>query len=180
MGFRRALARTRAATAGAVAVAVGGLALAACSSGPAASPAQQVSSWVSSAGAGAQIRTLQVDAQNVDLAISNHDAPGAIQTTCLLLANDAQKGIGQLPTPDQVLTNALNQAYTSEFNAGEDCYRGAKGDASLMAKAAKEREHGAAQLAGAYAEMTAVIGSAPPTTTTTVPVGSNSDPFSGG
>lgn len=173
----RTPARRRATVVGAVGVALGGLVLAACSSGPAATPAQQVSSWVSSAGAGAQIRTLQVDVKNVDLAIRDHNSPGAIQTTCLLLSTDAEMGIGQLPTPDQTLTDDLNTAYTTEFNAGEDCYHGAKGNASLMAKAARERVQGDAQLLTAYGRMTTVIGSAPPTTTTTAPPGSGLDPF---
>ena len=159
-------------------MAVGGLAMAGCAGQEqAGTPAQQVSTWVSGAGAGAAIGTLDVDSKNIDLAFARHDPTDALLTVCLLLANDAQVGIGNLPSPDQQLTDDLNTAYATAYDAGMDCYNGAKGSSSLLKRSAAERAKAASQLTTAYNEITSLVGRPPSTTTTTAPVGSGMDPF---
>jgi hypothetical protein len=161
----------------------GGLVLAGCgggggqAAGQTASVSQSVSSWVSSTAAGASIETVDVDFQNIDLAIAQHDPPDALKTVCLLLTNDALTGQGNLPSPVQQLTNDLNTAYSTANTAGQNCYKGADGDASLLKKSTAERIKAAAQLKVAYYEITSLVGQPPSTTTTTAPVGSSSDPF---
>jgi hypothetical protein len=51
---------------------------------------------------------------------------------CALLTTDAQTAIGNLPTPDTTLTDDLNNAYEEAAAAGNDCYNGSTGVASLL------------------------------------------------
>src|SRR5665213_1870955 len=81
-------------------------------------PAQQVSTWMLAGGGGSGIGNVEVDSKNVDLALSQHNKPAAIREVCSLLSNDAQTGIGNLPTPDEQLTMALNAAYMDATAAG--------------------------------------------------------------
>ena len=74
-------------------------------------PAQQVATWVDDGGGGSSVGNLEVDAKNIDLALAQHNKPAAIREVCALLSNDAQSGIGNLPTPDQELTTDLDNAY---------------------------------------------------------------------
>ena len=68
-----------------------------------------------------------MDARNVDVALGRHNPPAAIREVCDLLSNDAQTGVGNLPTPDQQLTDELNTAFVDATAAGDDCYNGAGG-----------------------------------------------------
>ena len=77
---------------------------------------------------GSGIGTVEVDSKNVDLALSKHNKPAAIKEVCALLSNDAQTAIGNLPTPDQQLTDDLNTAYEDATAAGDDCFNGAGGN----------------------------------------------------
>ena len=140
-------------------------------------PAQQVTTWMDGAG-GSGIGNVEVDARNVDLALRDHNAAAAIREVCDLLSNDAQTAIGNLPAPDDTLTDELNSAYMDATAAGDDCYHGAGGNAGLLKRSAAERAHLVTLLATAAARFESVTGHVP-TTETTAPQG-NSDPFSGG
>jgi hypothetical protein len=140
-------------------------------------PAHRVSTWVSGAGAGAAIGAIQADNTSVDRALAAHSSIGVVRTVCALLANDASAGNNNLPTPDTQLTTALENAYQVEYSAGNDCYSGASGNASLLRRSANERRQGAADLVKAVERITAVTGHVPSTTTTTSPSGNSGDPF---
>ncbi len=140
-------------------------------------PAHQVSVWVTGAGAGASVGTIEVDIKNVDLAFSQHDPSGQIRSVCALLASDAGIGNGNLPTPDPELSNDLSTAYATASDAGTDCYKGAGSNSKLLATSATERARADAQLAKAVDRITSMTGHVPSTTTTTAPLGSNVDPF---
>ncbi|MGH9080024.1 MAG: hypothetical protein ACRDYE_08150 [Acidimicrobiales bacterium] len=140
-------------------------------------PAARVATWVSGAGGGAAIGTLRVDAANVSQALARSDPPAAIKTVCALLTTDAETAIGNLPTPDTVLTEELNAAYEKAAAAGDDCYAGAGGEESLLSRSARERAQLASQLVTAVDRIIAVTGH-PPSTSTTLPADSG-DPFAG-
>jgi hypothetical protein len=143
-------------------------------SGP---PAARVATWVSGAGGGASIGTLRVDSANVSQALARHDPPAAIKTVCALLTTDAETAVGNLPTPDTVLTDELNTAYQEAAAAGDDCYGGAGGAHSLLVRSARERAGLVTALMTALNRITAVTGHAP-STSTTLPA-DNNDPFGG-
>lgn len=140
-------------------------------------PAQQVSVWVAGAGAGSSIGTIEVDIKNVDLAFSQHDPSGQIRSVCALMASDAGIGNGNLPTPDQELSNDLSTAYATAYDAGTDCYKGAGSNSKLLATSAAGRTRTNTQLTTALDRITSITGHVPSTTTTTAPLGSNVDPF---
>jgi hypothetical protein len=139
-------------------------------------PAHRVSTWVSGAGAGSAIGTLQADNASIDRALAIRSSSGAVRTVCALLSNDASAGNDNLPTPDDQLTSALENAYEVEYSAGNDCYSGASGNATLLRRSAKERKEGAADLNKALRRIAAVTGHVP-STTTTAPSAGGSDPF---
>jgi len=140
-------------------------------------PAQQVTTWMNGAG-GNGIGNVEVDARNVDLALRDHNSAAAVREVCDLLSNDAQTAIGNLPAPDNPLTDELNTAYMDATDAGDDCYNGAGGNTRLLDRSAAERARLVTLLATAVARYESVTGRVP-TTETTQPQG-NSDPFSGG
>ena len=119
-----------------------------------------------------------MDSANIDQALARHDPPAAIKTVCALLTNDAETAIGNLPTPDSRLTADLNNAYEKAAAAGDDCYQGAAGDASLLRRSAAERAALLPLLTTALDRIEAVTGHTP-STSTTQPSGSCSDPFGG-
>jgi hypothetical protein len=160
-----------------VAVAVP-LLLAACAGAEmSGTPAHRISTWVSGAGAGSAIGAIEADNAAIDKALATHSAAGIIRTACALLSNDSSAGNSDLPTPDDQLTTALENAYQVEYSAGNNCYSGAGGNASLLRRSADERRQGAADLAQAVRRITAVTGQVPSTTTTTSPDGGSNDPF---
>ena len=155
----------------------GALCWSACSNAQESGPSSaRVASWLSSASGGTAIGTLKVDSRNVDYVLSRHNPPAAVKTVCALLDTDAQKAIGELPTPDGTLTTDLLNAYQEAATAGSDCYDGAGTSSTLMARSAKERAHLTSLLDVAVARITALTGHPPSTSTTTSPAGSD-DPF---
>ncbi len=140
-------------------------------------PAQRVTTWMNGGG-GSGIGNVEVASRNVDLAIGKHNSAAAIREVCALLSNEAQSAIGNLPAPDEQLTNELNSAYMDATAAGDDCYNGASGDARLLARSAAERTKLVDLLATAVQHVESVTGHTP-TTATTAPQG-NGDPFGGG
>jgi hypothetical protein len=145
-------------------------------SGP---PAKQLSTWLRDGGGGSGIGNVEVASKNIDLALAQHNKPAAIKEVCALLSNDAQSAIGNLPTPDEQLTSALNIAYGVGTSAGDDCYNGAGGDNRLLARSAAERAKLFVLLAAAIRRAAEVTGQTP-TTETTVPPTGGGDPFAGG
>jgi hypothetical protein len=139
-------------------------------------PSARVSSWVSGAGGGSAIGTLEVDSRNADQAFSHHQAAAAIREVCALLTNDAQTAIGNLPTPDAQLTDELNAAYEDAASAGDDCYKGATGDRTLLHRSASERRRLGSLLTTAIERIHSVTGHTP-STSTTLPSGAGGDPF---
>jgi hypothetical protein len=162
-----------------VVVVAGGGILAGCAgpeeSGP---PAARVTAWMSGAGGGAAVGALEVDSRNIGYALSQHQAPAAIKTACALLTNDAETAIGNLPTPDTQLTDQLNTAYEDAAAAGDACFQGASGQASLLRKSASERAKIGPLLAVAVDRIAAITGHTPSTSTTEAD-GACPDPFSG-
>ena len=144
-------------------------------SGPASA---RVSAWLAGVGGGAAIGTLKVDSANIDHALAQHQSSAALKTVCALLTNDAETAIGNLPTPDTRLTNELNNAYEKAAAAGDDCYRGAGGDASLLHRSAVERVAILPLLTTALDRIESITGHAPSTSTTQAN-GSCNDPFGG-
>ena len=132
--------------------------------------------WVLGAG-GAGVGNVNVALRNVDLALSKHNSPAAIREVCALLSNDAQTAIGNLPAPDDTLTNDLNNAYMVATSAGDDCYNGASGKRALLSRSAAERARVLTMLATTVTYVATVTGHTP-TTATTAPQ-SGGDPFSG-
>ena len=164
--------------AGIAAVVIGSMVLAGCAAQEqSGTPAHQVSAWVAGAGAGASIGTVEVDIKNVDLAFRQHDPAGEIRSVCGLLVDDSGTANGNLPTPDQKLSDDLSAAYTTAYDAGTDCYNGANGDQKLLNSSTTLRAKAQSQMATALDRITAVTGKVPSTTTTTVPAGANVDPF---
>ncbi len=143
-------------------------------SGP---PAKQVSDWMTMSGGGAAIGQVEVDSSNVGLALSRHDPPAAIKTVCALLTTDAQTAIGNLPTPDTQLTDELNSAYEDAAAAGNDCYNDSSGG-QLLRRSTSERGKLVPLLTTAIDRIVAITGHTP-STSTTVPSASGSDPFGG-
>ena len=157
-------------------VVVGAITLVGCAgpeeSGP---PAARVSAWVSTAGGGAAIGTVEVDSANIGNAIAHHSSPAAIKTVCALLTNDAETAIGNLPTPDTQLTDDLNNAYQDGAAAGDDCFKGASGTKALMRRSASERKKLIPLLATATNRMSALTGHT--TSTSTTQPAPDDDPF---
>ncbi|MGC8462188.1 MAG: hypothetical protein ACP5P9_00755 [Acidimicrobiales bacterium] len=143
------------------------------------SPAQRVTTWMTSGSGGATIGELEVDNRNVARALARHDSPAEVRAVCDLLATDAATGHGNLPTPDQQLTELLDRAYTHEFDAGVECEQAAGGGSAQQARSAANRAAGLALLEQAVRRVAAITGHDPSTTTTTLPPGSGSDPFAG-
>jgi len=139
-------------------------------------PAHRVATWIDGGG-GSGIGNVEVASRNVDLVVAEHNAPAAVREACALLSNEAQTAIGNLPAPDDQLTNQLNTAYMDATAAGDDCYNGAGGDAQLLARSAKERTRLVSLIAVAVRHIESVTGQVP-TTDTTAPQ-SGGDPFGG-
>ena len=160
----------------AAAVAIGSMALAGCAAQEqSGSLAHRVTSWVAGAGAGSSIGTVEVDIKNVNLAFRQSDPPGEIRSVCGLVVTDAGTANGNLPSPDQQLSDDLSAAYATAYDAGTDCYNGANGDKKLLATSTALRAKAQSQMATALDRITAVTGKVPSTTTTTAPA--NIDPF---
>ncbi|HTZ07424.1 MAG TPA: hypothetical protein VMB72_00035 [Acidimicrobiales bacterium] len=139
--------------AGTAALAAGALLLGACGSPyPGATLGQQVSSWASTTGFAAGLRTLRADAGRVARLEAAHD-PAALRTGCDVLVNDALAANQNLPTPDATLTATLTAAYQAAAAGGRDCLAGAGGDGTLLGRARGELAAAAADEVRAQARM---------------------------
>jgi hypothetical protein len=135
-------------------VAVLGLVLAACGSTYSGRTlSAQVTSWAKTAGFSASVSELQGDLRQVD-AVADH--PAAMSTYCTVLVTDALTANGNLPTPDQTLTNLLSTAYSVAGDAGHDCASGAGSGSKLLTRSAAERSTARMDLIKALARFDAV------------------------
>lgn len=150
--------------------------VAGCTLDETGTPSVQMSGWLTTSGGGAAIGQVEVDSRNIDLALSHHNSPAALKTVCALLTTDAQTAIGNLPTPDNQLTNDLNTAYEDAATAGNNCYNGSDGSQSLLRKSAAERAQLGPLLATAVDRIVFITGHTP-STSTTLATGDNNDPF---
>jgi hypothetical protein len=162
--------------AAALAVALCSVLASGCTLDETGSLSSQVKGWMKTAAAGAAIGQLEADSRNIDSVLARHDSAAGVRTACALLTNDAQTANGNLTTPDNQLTNDLNTAYEDAAAAGTDCYDGANGNSSLLARSARERNKLDPLLAVAVQRVEAITGQVP-STTTTAPTDSNDDPF---
>ncbi|HTW99915.1 MAG TPA: hypothetical protein VMD59_14120 [Acidimicrobiales bacterium] len=103
-----------AAGAGVAAAVVAGLLLGGCSSG-------SVAQWAKASSLGDNDAILVSDAAHLRTGTRLHELEG-VKTACQALVEDASTADGQLPTPDETLTDELNNAYEDDYNAGVVCY----------------------------------------------------------
>ena len=135
-----------------------------------------MTSWLTAQSGGTAIGTVSVDSRNVTSVLAHHNTPGSIRAACGVLTTDAQTAIGNLPTPDQTLTQELNSAYEDAAAAGTDCYNGAGSNKALLARSARERAELPALLQVAVERIAALTGQVP-STSTTAPTDVGGDPF---
>ena len=152
--------------------------LAGCAGPRASAPtASQVSAWMTSANAGTAIGQVEVDSRNIAHVLAKHEPASAIKAACALLTTDALTAIGNLPSPDTALTDALNSAYQDASAAGSDCFTGASGnDKALFRRSARERARLVPLLTAAADRYRTLTGHTPSTSTTLAPPISP-DPF---
>lgn len=152
--------------------------LAACSNGS-ASASVRVSQWVSSEGFGSSVGTLLGDGGRVIRSVELKQSAGALRADCGVLEDDASTAAGNLPTPDQTLTDTLQRAYRTELAAAAACYGASPNDRQRLDQTLKDVTSADALLEQAVQQVSGVTGRVPSTTTTTTPGGAdNGDPFS--
>lgn len=101
-------------------LALGGV-LQACSN-MSGSTAAQVGEWASGAGYSNDVTQLNSDLQSLAAGKQVRDLK-ALHTACAGFGVDAASLQGELPTPDTMLTDEINGAMTSFYNASLACYR---------------------------------------------------------
>lgn len=87
---------------------------------PPVSTASAVASWAKGAGLASTDALLATDVAEVGRGIAAR-LLGPTHTACDGLGADAGTAVGQLPTPDQRLTDELNGAYLTLARAAQDC-----------------------------------------------------------
>lgn len=97
-----------------------GGALAACSN-MSGTTAQQVREWSNGAGYSADNAQLNSDLQSLAAGKRLRDLRG-LRTACAGFGVDAATLQGELPTPDTAITDEINNAMTSFYNASLSCY----------------------------------------------------------
>jgi hypothetical protein len=113
----------------------------------------QVTNWASTAGFSASVSHLQADLRQIDAGAGR---PATIATYCTVLVTDALIANGNLPTPDQSLTNLLSTAYSEAGDAGHDCAKGAGSGSRLLSRSTAERVKTRMDLIRALARFDAV------------------------
>ena len=131
---------------------------------------QRVNAWVEGSALGSDVATLIADGSRVGAVLSAHSGgTGAVHTDCAVLTTDAEAANTDLPAPDPTLTTELSDAYTLEYNAGDNCYAAGTTNRSLLDKSATQRARAKALLLQALARVDLLTGHPVSTTTTTNP-----------
>jgi hypothetical protein len=99
------------------AVVLGG---AACSSGP-TSLSAQMKSWASNATYSADVAQISEDLIGLRNGLSEHEFLQT-RTECEGFGVDVETLYGELPTPDQTITDELGASLSSYYTASEDCF----------------------------------------------------------
>lgn len=136
------------------------------SSGP---TRKTLAQWVRTTGLGQSIGTITADGDHIDEVLADHRGAGALHTDCSLLATDAGTASNNLPSPDDDVTELLQEAYVLEFQAGTACYHAGTTDAAELKKSAAKRSRAHGLFLEALAEIHSVTGMTVSTTTTTEP-----------
>lgn len=129
------------------------------------SASHRMSEWVGGTGFGDDIGTLVADNARIPKDIPN--GPGAIHAACGALEDDAEMANGELPTPDQEVSNWLSTAYGLEGTAGTECYNAGVTNKKLMANAIQDTVKAQALYDQALARIASIDGKSVATTTTT-------------
>lgn len=158
-----------------VLLAVAGLGLSACSGGHSGATAQ-VEQWVSSNSFGSSVGTLLADGGRVIEAVESNQAEGVLRTDCGVLEDDASSAAGDLPTPDQHLTNDLGQAFKADLAAAGECYSSHAVSPQQLERAVRSVTRADALLEQAVQQVSNDTGKVPSTTATT-PSGGGGDPL---
>jgi hypothetical protein len=129
------------------------------------SPAHRLSVWVGGTGLGGDIGALVADNQRVPKDVPN--GTGAVHAACGTLEIDAQMANGELPSPDNQVTDLLSKAYGLEGTAGTECYNAGATNSKLLAQSERNAVKADALYQQVLARIRAVDGQAVATTTTT-------------
>ena len=129
------------------------------------SPAHRMSVWVSGTDFGSSIGTLIADNARVPKDLVN--GTGAVHAACSTLLNDAQMAYAELPSPDPDVNQLLNNAYTLEQAAANDCYNAGTTNTKLLAQAEREGIKAEALYNQTLQRIRQIDGKTVPTTTTT-------------
>lgn len=156
------------AVAAAVIVAVGIIAFVSLGHGVSGSPAQQLSSWVSSTQLGQDIGTLEGDGRSAAKAQREGNAK-ALGTVCAAMANAAQTYNDELPSPDTAITQWLAKAYSFDYDSAEACYKAGPSGKALLSQSAADRAKATALFDKVLRRVREETSHSLSTTTTTVP-----------
>jgi hypothetical protein len=96
------------------------LAAAACSSGP-TTFSGQMKSWASNATYSADVAQISEDLIGLRNGFDEHEFVQT-RTECEGFGVDVETLYGELPTPDQTITDALGASLSSYYRASEDCF----------------------------------------------------------
>jgi hypothetical protein len=129
------------------------------------SAAHRMSEWVKGSALGEDIGTLLADNARVLKVVPN--GAGALHAACGTLLVDAQKGNGELPSPDFQVTDWLTQAYSLEGTSGNDCYNAGVTNQGLLTTAERDGIKAQALFTEALLRIAAIDGRTVSTTTTT-------------
>ncbi len=128
------------------------LALSACAgAGSSGTPPQQLHTWVAGTGLRASTTGILADMTHVNVAL-NSKQTNAVQTTCSVMANDADAANSNLPSPNQQVSTLLSNAYSQVGIAANDCFVALKSPEKLADYRAHE-----SQARGLFAEAGTII-----------------------
>jgi hypothetical protein len=103
-------------------VAISAALLSACSGAEnIGSPAQQLSTWVSSTALVSSTAGILKDFKQVNAALGSKKV-NAVQTTCSVMANDADAANSNLPGPNAGVATLLSEAYSQVGLAANACF----------------------------------------------------------
>ena len=129
------------------------------------SPQSQMNAWVNGTGFGPTLGTLENDVKRSTQTLTTGGTINEAHTVCAVLLLDVQRANGNLPTPDELSTQLLSDAYASLGKAAHDCYS-AVGNPTKMASYSRNKNQGLSLLSQAQAKISSVLGASFSTSTT--------------